>query len=125
MQLLDDAIAILLFIMVLAGVPVIHPISHRVIEQDRDLAGSSRHRFGRADASCEAPVEGAERGVASSDGHGCQPNCNGEPAAGLARMRRQYLAAADFASGRERQPRREVFRGTPSAQVRTAFADKA
>lgn len=87
MQLLDDAVTIVLFVVVGAGVPVIHPMAHRVIEQDRDLAGGGGHCFGRADASCEAPVERAERGVAPSDGHGCQPNCNGEPTAVLARMR--------------------------------------
>ncbi len=86
MQLLDHAIAILLFIVVGTGVPVIHTIPHSVVKQDRNLAGCGGHCFGRADASCKTSVERAERGVAPSNGDGCQSNRDGQPAIGLAPM---------------------------------------
>ena len=80
-QLLDDALAVLAFVLISTGVSVVHPESHRVVEQHRDLAGGGCYRFGLADARGQASVEGAQCGVRSADG------CSGQ-----AKMRSQAIA---------------------------------
>jgi hypothetical protein len=41
----ENAVAILLLIVVGARIPVAHPVSKCVVEQDRNLAGGRRHRL--------------------------------------------------------------------------------
>src|SRR5438132_3918635 len=63
MQLLDDALAVLLFVVRSTRVLIVDAEAHGVVEQDSDLARGRRHRFGLLDARGQASVEGAQRGV--------------------------------------------------------------
>ena len=57
MQLFDDAFTVLVFVMVGAGVLVVHAKAHRVVEQDSDLACRRGDGFGVANARGEPSVD--------------------------------------------------------------------
>ncbi len=111
--------------MVSTRISVVHSVAHRVVKQHGYLACGRRHRLGIADTARKAPAKCAKRGVAPADRHGREPEQHSDAAAGLARVRGEHLAAADFATGGEGQPRREVLGGAPFAQIRSAFADQS
>jgi hypothetical protein len=57
LQGLDDAFAIHAFVLIGSGVLVCHAEPHRIVEQNRDLARGSRHRFGLTNAGGQSPIK--------------------------------------------------------------------
>ncbi|WP_179966243.1 hypothetical protein [Massilia putida] len=88
MELFDDAIAVLLLVVIRAWVAVIHAVTHGVIEQHGNLASGGSDGLGVTDTASKAPIKCAERGVATAYGHCCKPESYGNPTTGFAGMRR-------------------------------------
>src|SRR5258708_4359488 len=59
MQLLDNALPVLLLVVGSSRVLIIHPEAHGVIEQHGDLARGRRHGFGLPDTRGQATIESA------------------------------------------------------------------
>ena len=125
MQLLDDAFPVFPFIMVRPRIMVVHAIPHCVVKQDGDLASCCRYGLCIADAARKTTIKRAQCCIGPADRDRCQSKRHGDPAAGLTRVRRQNLAAADFATGRQGKPGRKMFSRRPTPQVGTAFADQS
>jgi hypothetical protein len=77
------------------------------------------------DTRCQSSIESAERRIGSPHGHCGKPQMRRHPVGGLARVCRKYLAAADLAPWRERQPGGKVLCRRPPTQVGSAFSDQA
>jgi hypothetical protein len=86
MKLLDDAVPVLLLVVIRTRVAVVHAVSHRVIKQDSDLARRCGYGFGIADAAGKASVECAKRRIASSNGNGGKSQCDRDAAACFPRV---------------------------------------
>lgn len=83
MEILDNSVTIVLFIVTGSAIHIGRTKAHRVVEMDGDFSRGSGDSFGL-------------------------DNVRRDPVGGLAGVRRQHLAAADLAARREDQPRREV-----------------
>jgi hypothetical protein len=82
-KLLDDAVPVLLLVVIRAWVPVIHVISHDIMKQDSNLARRCGHGLGVADASGKTPVKSAECCIASANRYRRKFECDGDSVAGL------------------------------------------
>src|ERR1700675_4697137 len=124
-KLLDDALPILLLVVVGARILILRTEAHRVVEQYGNLARGGGNSFGLANTRRQTPVEGAERTVGTPNGDRCQAQQRHRPIGGLSSVRRQDFATADFAARRQRQPRGKVLGRWPATQVGPAFAHQA
>ena len=73
MQLLDDSLSVLPFIVIGARVGVVHPEAHGVVEENGDLARRRGDCLSLANACGQPTLERPQRRVRSPDGDRCQP----------------------------------------------------
>jgi hypothetical protein len=124
LELLDDALAVSLLVLVGARILVSHAEAHCPVEEDGDLAGGSCQGFGLANTRGQSPIERAERGFGATDRGGDQSQARGDSVVALAGMRREHLASANLAARRQSQPGRKVLLGRPPTEVGAALCDE-
>src|SRR5260364_81832 len=70
MELLEHPITVALLVVVSTWVAVVQSMAHRVIEEGHNFACSGGDGLGLSNSGGQAPVESAECGMRSPDGHG-------------------------------------------------------
>ena len=86
MQLLDDSLAVLAFVMVGTRIPIVDAEPHGVVEQHRDLACCCCYGLGLSDARRQATVERAERRIRPTHSDGRKSQMGSYPVGSLARV---------------------------------------
>ena len=64
---MEDALAITFFVVVLAGIRILHPEAHSVIEEHGQFPGGRGDGLGFPDAGPKTAIEGAQRRLGLSD----------------------------------------------------------
>src|SRR5260364_155338 len=124
MELLEHPITVALLVVVSTWVAVVQSMAHRVIEEGHNFACSGGDGLGLSNSGGQAPVESAECGMRSPDGHGGPSQMGGNASDRFSGVGRENLSAADLAARRETSPGSTMFGAGPSALIGPAFRDQ-
>lgn len=94
-ELLDDAVTILLLVVISSWVAIIHTVAHGVIEENGDLASGRGDGLGVTDTAGKAAIKCAESSVAAAYGHCRKTKRYRYTTTGLSSVRRQDFSATD------------------------------
>ena len=87
------------------------------VDEDGELAGGGGEGLRLADADGQAPVEGAQRGLAADETHRGDAQHGGRAIGGRLGLGAEAPAARDLVLRGEREPGREMLLGGPPAEV--------
>src|SRR5487761_2274089 len=122
-EVVDDALAVTLLVVVLAPVDVFGSFGQHGVDEAGQFVGGGGNGLGFVESPGEATVVGTESRLTSTQGKGCHAQGLSQSIRCVFRGTREYLATRDLGTGAQSKPRGKVLGALEAGQVRTNLRD--